>query len=137
MTPAPELLEIVLREFQSALRENLQASWDEKHGKPPKYGYVEQTEWTDNELKMGKAVAAWRISPGGVHASAIKRLESPKIDGMFYDMFRGWFCFNHDLTAVSINWQTGPRFGRGFRHRIGQDTAGHFLLDRGARTWIS
>jgi hypothetical protein len=137
MTPSPELLEIVLSEFQHALRDNLQYPWEVKHGKPPKYGYVEQTDWSGNELKMGKAIAAWHISPDAVRTSPIKNLESPKIDGMFFDLFRGWFCFSPDLTDVFINWQTGPRFGRGFKHRIGRDTIGRYLLDRGKGTWVS
>ncbi len=83
MTPAPELLEIVLSEFQRALRENLQYPGNAKHGKPPKYGYVEQTEWTENERKIGKAIAAWHISAGAVRTSSIKKAESPKIDGVF------------------------------------------------------
>ena len=137
MTPTPELLELVLSEFQRTLRENLQYPWNAKHGKPPKYGYVEYTEWTEGDLKMGKPIAAWHISADAVHTSPIKSPGSPKIDGMFFDLFKGWFCFTRDVTAVFINWQTGPRFGRGFKHRIGQDTAGGYLLDRGASTWIS
>jgi hypothetical protein len=115
MTPAPELIEIVLSEFQHALRENLRHPWEAKHGKPPRYGYVEQTDLAGNDLKMGKPMAAWHISPDVVHTCPIKDRQSPKIDGMFFDLFRGWFCFTPDLAAVFINWQTGPRFGRGFK----------------------
>ena len=135
--PTSELLDLVLREFQHVLRENLQYPWEAKYGKPPRYGYVEQTEWADNDLKRGKAIAAWHISPDAVHTSPIKDRESPTIDGMFFDRFRGWFCFTPDLAAVFINWQTGPRFGRGFRHRIGRDTAGRYLLEQGVATWVS
>jgi hypothetical protein len=137
MTPAPELLEIVLSEFQHALRGNLEYPWEVKHGKPPKYGYVEQTEWTENDLKIGKAITAWHISPDAVRTTPIKIPESRKVDSMFFDLFMGWFCFAPDLTAVFINWQTGPRFGRGFKHRVERDNAGRYLLDRGVSTWVS
>jgi hypothetical protein len=137
MTPAPEMLDLVLSELQHVLRENLEQPWDAKHGQPPRYGYVEQTELTEDEGKKGKTIAAWHISPDAVRATPIKNLENPKIDGMFFDQFRAWFCFTHDFTAVFINWQIGPRFGRGFKHRIGRDTLGHYLLDKGVSTWVS
>ena len=137
MTPPSELLDVVLSEFQRSLRENLQHPWEIKHGKPPKYGYVEQTEWTEKGLKMGKPIAAWHISVEAVHSSQIKKPESPKVDGLFFDMFTGWFCFTPDLAAVFINWQTGPRFGRAFKHRIGRDSAGRYLLERRTNIWVS
>ena len=135
--PTSELLDLVLSEFQHALREHLHYPWEAQYGTPPRYGYVEQTEWADNDLKRGRVIAAWHISPDAVHTSSIKDRESPQIDGMFFDLFQGWFCFTPDLAAVFIDWQTGPRFGRGFRHRIGRDTAGRYLLDRGAATSVS
>jgi hypothetical protein len=137
MTPTPGLLELILSEFQSALRENLKHVWEPKQGRPPKYGYVEQTEWTENEAARAKPLAAWHISSNVVRPASVKDPGPRKIDGMFYDLFRGWFYFPDDLSVVFINWETGPRFGRGFKHRIGQDTLGAYLLDRGASTWIS
>jgi hypothetical protein len=56
---------------------------------------------------------------------------------MFYDLFTGWFCLTPEQDAVSINWQVGPRFGRGFQHRIGRDAEGRRLLEQGENTWMS
>jgi hypothetical protein len=137
MTTAPELLQLVLGEFQEALRANLQHPWGPSQGKPPKYGRVEQTEWTDDVIGKGKTLAAWRISPDTVRSSPVQEPRNPRIDGMFFDLLDGWFYFTDDLSAVFINWQTGPRFGKGFRHRIGQDAAGSYLLSRGTSTWVS
>ncbi|MGA8007448.1 MAG: hypothetical protein WCA17_15235 [Burkholderiales bacterium] len=140
MTPAPELLELVLSEFQRALREHLQGSWSPGTERPPRYGYIEQTNWTGQVRDKGKAIAAWHIAPDIVRACRIRHRDAPhppKVDAMFYDLFQGWFCFADDLSAVAINWQTGPRFGRGLLHRIGKDTLGRYLLDRGTTTWVS
>ena len=140
MKPGPELVELVLSEFQRTLRENLQGPWGAESGKPPRYGYIEQTKWTGNAARKGWPIAAWHITPDIVRSSRIKYLNlmtRPKVDGMFYDLFRGWFCFADNLSVVSINWQTGPRYGRGMSHRVGKDSLGRYLLDRGTPTWIS
>ena len=140
MTPEPELVELVLGEFQRTLRETLQGPRGDESGKPPRYGYVEQTKWTGDARKKGRAIAAWHIAPDIVRSCRIRYeylLTRPKVDGMFYDLFRGWFCFADDLSAVAINWQTGPRYGRGLSHRIGKDTLGQYLLDRGTVAWVS
>ena len=141
MNPPPELIQLVLGEFQAALRENMDSNWDAKHGKPPRYGYVEHKE----SLKGRKAhetwnnpvAAAWHISRDTLKSTTIKEWGQPMIDGMFYDLFRGWFVISTDGASVQINWQTGPRFGRGYAHRIGVDTHGKYLLGKGERTWMS
>ena len=137
MTPAAELIQVVLSEFQRTLQRNLEAYRGSTSGAAPRRGYVEQTEYPENAHEAGKPIAAWFVSPDAVQLSSIKEPRSPKIDGMFYDMLIGWFYFTNDLAAVHINWQIGPRYGRGFRHRIGRDTLGGYLLDRGTGTWIS
>ena len=137
MKPNSKIIDLVLCEFQYVIRENLNQYGDAEHGHPPQYGYILHTEWTEHENKIGQAISAWHISSDIVRTSTIKELSTPKIEGMFYNMLRGWFYFTEDLSAVFINWQTGPKFGRGFKHRIGQDTLGEYLLDRGKCTWVS
>ena len=137
MEPNSKIIDLVLCEFQDVIRENLNQYEDAEHGHPPKYGYILHTEWSDHEDEVGLAIAAWHISSDIVRTASIKEPSPPRIDGMFYDLLRGWFYFTEDLSAVFINWQTGPRFGRGFKHRIGQDTLGGFLLDRGKCIWVS
>ena len=140
MKPDPELVELVLGEFQRTLREHLQGPWRDEAGKPPGYGYIEQTKCTPDERKKGWPIAAWHITPDVVRPCRVKYyylLSRPKANGMFYDLLRGWFCFADNFSVVSINWQTGPKYGRGLSHRIGRDTLGQYLLDRGTPTWIS
>lgn len=137
MIVSPKLLNIVLQEFQSTLHSNLNHGWETRFGQPPKYGYVKQTEWMDDTHGNAPVISAWHISESVIHASSIKDALSPTVDGIFFDLLHGWFYFSNDLSVVFINWQTGPRFGKGFRHRIGQDTLGEYLLDRGNITWVS
>ena len=136
-TISPDLLKLVFNEFQQAILEIQNHPWEAKHGQPPKYGYVEQTEWIEDKHKKAPGVLAWHLSTSTIRSTKVTELSSPKIDGMFFDLFAGWFYFSPDLAAVYINWQTGPRYGRGFRHRIGKDTLGAYLLDRGKSTWVS
>ena len=44
MVPSPQLVEILLAEFQAALVLNLNTKWEAHCGQQPKYGYVEHTE---------------------------------------------------------------------------------------------
>jgi hypothetical protein len=135
--PAPELLGLVLSEFQDALSANLQYHWSPTSGKPPRYGRVDLTERMEFAFAKWEPLASWRISQKAVYPGSVGKPPSPKVDGMFYNWFYGWFYFADDLSEVFVNWQTGPLFGRGFRHRIGRDVIGRYLLDRGACTWIS
>lgn len=137
IAPSPDLLELVLDEFRHVLRTNLDKAHDSANRKVQRYGYVEQTTWTGDSSRKGKAVAAWHISTTKVYPSAIRELPRPPLDGKDYDTLIGWFQLSDDLSTVSINWQAGPRFGRGFDHRIGKDATGRFLLDRGRETWVS
>jgi len=138
--PDPELVDLVLGELQRTLREIAQGPLGAESGKAPRYGYIEQTRWNGAGPGKGWPIAAWHITPDIVRPCRIKYhflIKRPKVDGMFYDMLRGWFSFADNLSVVSINWQAGPRYGRGLSHRIGKDTLGRFLLDQGTPTWIS
>ena len=132
-----DLLQLVFNEFKQAMCDIQNHPWEVQHGQPPKYGYIEQTEYVEYQSGIAPAIFAWHISPSTIRSTIIKEQRTPKVDGMFFDLFRGWFFFAPDLSAVYINWQTGPRYGRGFRHRIGKDTLGAYLLDRGSGTWVS
>jgi hypothetical protein len=137
MSIPPELIDIILNQFQSVLKENRMHPWEPKHGNPPKYGYIEQKEWTENSHGNEPGIAAWYISEEIRKPSKLKGWGTPKIDGMFYDFLRGWFYFSPDMSLVHINWQIGPRFGRGSKHRFGTDSLGKYLLDQGENTWVS
>jgi hypothetical protein len=137
MNIPPNLLNIVLEEFQSALLTNLNHPWEVRLGKPPKYGYLEHSEWMEDGFRKTTPISAWHISPTTVRQTTIREFAPEMQNRVFFDLLYGWFYFSENLSTVDINWQTGPRFGRGFRHRIGQDTLGEYLLDRGKSTWVS
>ena len=137
ITLEPELLNLVLNEFQTALRNNLDNASEFPRRNPPKYGYIEQTEYVTKPLRKGSALRAWHFSATTMRPTLIKETSIPKSDGTFFNLFYGSFCFAPNFSAVYINWQTGPLFGRGFRHRIGRDTLGSYLLGRGSGTWVS
>ncbi len=137
MTPSPELLTIILSEFQDVLRENLSHEWQPVHGRPPKYGYVEHTQFTAHELGKGSAITAWQISAETVRECTVKQLAKPAINGMFFEVLIGWFYFTEDAAFVHVCWQIGPRFGRGFQHQVGRDTLNRYLISRGTNTWVS
>jgi len=137
MNPNKDLIQLILEIYQSVLTENLNHSWEPKHGNPPKYGYIEQKSWTDDSHGNGPGIAAWYISQESQNTSQIKGWGTPKIDGMFYDVLRGWFLFSPDMSFVQINWQIGPRFGRGKKHRFGKDCLGKYLIDKGETIWVS
>jgi hypothetical protein len=140
MIPNSKIIDLVLKEFQEVLVNNLERSWQPEHGDPPKYGYIEHTEFVEDVTGhcKGKPISAWYISRIFIKATTIKQGErSFQIKGMFYNIFLGHFCFAPDGSSVFINWVTGPRFGRGYKHRIGIDTKGDYLLDKGSPTWFS
>jgi hypothetical protein len=137
MTTSPELLAIILSEFQDVLRENQKQEWQATDGHAPKYGYVEQTEWTPDECHRTPPIAAWHISAHTVRPCAVKQPANPTITGMFFDLLHGRYYFGTDAASVHIGWQIGPRYGRGFVHRVGLDLLGRPLISRGISTWIS
>jgi hypothetical protein len=137
MNIPPSLLNIVLEEFQSALFTNLNHPWEARFGQPPKYGYLEHSQWMEEGFRKTTPISAWHISTTTIHETRIKVFAPNLQNKISFDLFYGWFYFSDDLSTVDINWQTGPRFGRGFSHRIGKDSLGEYLLDRGKSTWVS
>jgi hypothetical protein len=127
MTTSPELLAIILSEFQDVLRENQKQEWQATDGHAPKYGYVEQTEWTPDECHRTPPIAAWHISAHTVRPCAVKQPANPTITGMFFDLLHGRSLFRtmlHRCTSL----QTGPLW-QGFVHRS-LDLLGRPLISR-------
>jgi hypothetical protein len=138
MSVHPQLIELILHEFQMVLTKNLDDPWEQRHGPPPKYGYIEHTHFVEEDSnRRGEAIAAWHISRTSIKTTLVRQTSKPSVNGIFFNLFYGDFCFIPDGSAVYINWQTGPKFGRGMRHRVGVDTLGEYLLSVGQSTWVS
>ena len=139
MTPLEQVTQLALREFQKALRENLEYEWEPRHGRPPTQSYIEQKAYSTEPWRAGDALHAWLVTPDSVEV--LTPIPGPpterKIDGMFYDTLVGFFGITNDSTRVSINWQTGPRFGRGYVHSIERGADGSLLLGAAQSTWMS
>ncbi|WP_145051187.1 hypothetical protein [Lignipirellula cremea] len=84
-------------------------------------------------------MAAWAIE----NYEASRQIESstnlprPIVDGMFFDCMLGNWGVTDDLKELSINWQTGPLFGRGFVYPILEAPTGILYLGKRTTTWVS
>lgn len=133
------ITELALKQFTSAMCANRDYSWGPNRGTPPSMGYIEQKRFSREPWTADGALAAWRIEEYE-HTTAIEpltRLPRPEIDGMFFDCLTGnWGIADH-LTSMSINWQTGPRFGRGFVYPVLESPSGILYLGAHEPTWVS
>lgn len=138
MQPSSKLIDVVLSEFQKTLCNTYHYKWEAKHGKPPSRCYVQHVVNENAPFKRGTPMAAWIVTLDSITTTQIEtNLPRPKIDGMFFDLCRGSFSLSPDGKIVFINWQTGPRFGRGFKHSVIEDSEGTVSLGKGAGTWVS
>jgi hypothetical protein len=105
---------------------------------PPNQCYVEHVTSGRDWTNKGTPIAAWMVTLGSIVTTLIVTiLPAPKIDGMFFDLCHGFFSIAPDGKTAFISWQTGPRFGRGFRHGIVEDSDGSFSLGNGECLWMS
>ena len=65
------------------------------------------------------------------------KLPKSVIDGIFFDWLIGSWGVADDLTNFLINWQVGPRFGRGFIYPILESPTGRIYLGVRKPTWVS
>ncbi len=134
-----QIIQLALQEFQKTLCENLKYNWKLIQGSPPKHAYVEQKEYSTKAWYSGVALRAWSITADSIELLTSHAVPTGKrkINGMFYDLLIGSFSVADDLSCISINWQTGPRYGRGFIHLIERDPDGTLSLGIPKSTWMS
>ena len=141
MESEPDFTRRILREFQEVLSENLNFAWEPKHGVPPKVAYIAQTSNHKQWWSLESAVTAWKVTPDSVEVMAIPefiQIKPAKLTtGMFFDLCFGTFQIDAASATVWINWQTGPRFGRGCRHPIEKNSEGITYLGRPTPVWAS
>lgn len=137
--PIHRITELALKEFTSVLCCNRDHSWWPNRGKPPGKGYVEQKLYSREPCRNDPAIAAWTIEnyQNITKIEPFARALKPAIDGMFFDCLIGSWGVSDDFQNLSVHWQTGPRFGRGFICPILESPTGILYLGRRIAMWAS
>lgn len=137
-----QIMNLVLKEFQSMLRELTRYYNEDKaenYGTAPRNAIVKYHDKFDiGGHKLGKIIAAWEISLNEIEKIkdlSCEATHSPT-QGMFYKEGSFLFSINSDVTEVIIEWQVGPRFGRGYLYSIVK-TDNRFRIIKAKNLWIS
>lgn len=133
------ITQLALKQFVVALCDNRDHSWNPDHGTAPSKAYVERKEFATEPWSPKSTIAAWSIDDycSIVEIAPIENLDRPTVDGMFFDTLYGYWGVSVDWKRISINWQTGPRFGRGFVYPILESPTGILYLGDRVTTWVS
>ena len=133
------ITELALKQFTSTLCSNRDYAWGPNRGTPPSKGYIEQKRFSREPWTNDRALAAWKIEnyENTTKIEPLTKSPKPVIDGMFFDWLIGSWGVANDLKNLSINWQTGPRFGRGFIYPILEAPTGILYLGDRKPTWVS
>ena len=119
-----KIINLVLIECQSILRE-LHSSAKEMdadfYGHPPKSAIIKYHDKFDVKgFKIGNIVAAWEATLDniiGIEDLTIEPTTQP-VDRMYYKEGRMLFAIDMEKKKVVLEWQVGPRYGRGFTYNI-------------------
>ena len=130
---------LAVRQFAQVLCKNRDYSWGAKAGIPPSKAYIEQKPFSCDFMTNGPVLAAWQIEnyECTTRIEPLARFSSRTIDGMFFDWLIGNWGIAADLKTLSIHWQTGPRFGRGFSYQILEAPTGVLYLGSCKELWVS
>lgn len=133
------LTHLALKQFVAALCANRDHDWSPSHGKPPSRAYVERKEYATEEWTDKTTITAWAIEnyDSITEVEPITKWDKPISNVMFFDCLVGYWGVSDDLKRMSINWQTGPRFGRGFVYPVLESPAGKLYLGESRATWVS
>ncbi len=88
---------------------------------------------------MGEVIGCWRVTRDGIEELSPNYVLPPfgEPDGMYYGHGEGSFALCEDDQTVLLGWQVGPRFGRGYSHKVEGESAGGLRLRAGAQVWVS
>ena len=133
------LTHLALKQFVAALCDNRDHEWSPSYGTPPSSAYIERKEYATEPWTAKTTIAAWSIEDYDSisEIAPITKWDKPILSGMFFDRLVCYWGVSGDLKRVSINWQTGPRFGRGFVHPVLESPTGTLYLGDGRITWVS
>lgn len=133
------LTNLALKQFVEALCDNRGHEWSPSHGTPPSRAYIERKEYATEPWGAKTTIAAWSIEDydSVSEIEPITKWDKPIPSGMFFHCLVGYWGVSDDLKRISINWQTGPRFGRGFVYPVLVSPTGILYLGDRRITWVS
>ena len=133
------LINLALTQFQKTLISNIEAEWSHDAGTPSEWARIAFYE-NCPEKSYTSAIPdrLWKIVKSDIEEIApVSEAPKPREDGMFYDYMRGWFAWDKKHEMLSINWQAGPRFGRGFLHTVARSPKSTYYITASQATWVS
>lgn len=134
-----QLIKVILKEFQEMIIELNNISnkeYEEKYGVPPKSVIVKYHDYFSiRSEKVGNIISSWRVTATGIES--IKELEceamTSSISGIYYNEGSCLFSINPKLRSCILEWQIGPRYGRGYIYDILED--GDYRLQKKDILW--
>lgn len=133
------IVQLALGQFTKRLCDTRDFNWGDNHGSPPSKGYIERKPFSKVPYVSDAPIAAWAIKNYDQieNVNPLPTWPKTKTDGMFFDIMLGNWGIARDGKRLSINWQIGPRFGRGFIFNILTSTTGIPYLGEPKPTWVS
>ena len=137
-----KIIKLVLVECQNILRE-LHCSAKEMdadyYGNPPKGVIVQYHDKFDLKgFKNGNLISVWKITLDDIISIEDLTIEpaTQPVDRMYYKEGRILFAINIEKKKIVLEWQVGPRYGRGFIYNIeGSNNEFSILVDK--LLWVS
>ncbi len=131
--------QLALHQFVATLCDNRDCDCEPAHGMPPSRGYIEQKEFATEPWTAKTPITAWTIEnyDNVIEVEPFTKWDKPTVSGMFFDCLIGYWGVSTDWKRVSINWHTGPRFGRGYVHPVLESPSGILYLGNRMPTWVS
>ncbi len=119
-----QIINLILIECQNILRE-LHSSAKEMdadyYGNPPKGVVVNYHDKFDVKgFKIGKILSVWKITLDDIMSieDLTHEPETQPVDCMYYKEGRMLFAIDLEKKTIVLEWQVGPRYGRGFTYNI-------------------
>ena len=108
-------------------------------GNPPKSLVIHQfRQYKPEGMRLDDTIAVWRVTENDVQKLTDLSVEPSRkpYDGMYFSEGWGDFSISPDLNNVIIEWQVGPRYGRGFRYNLIYEDE-NITLRKEADLWVS
>ncbi len=135
-----KIIESVLSEFQEIFRLlKKEAPEHPAMGIPPRSLIVCQTQkYKPEGMCWGEAIAVWKVTEKEIQKLVDLSIEPEHkpINGAFFREGYAGFSISPDLKNVIIEWQVGPRYGRGWRYAVVVKNSDIFI-QKEANLWVS
>ncbi|MCX7748203.1 MAG: hypothetical protein N2645_15155 [Clostridia bacterium] len=137
-----QIINLILIESRNILKELRDSSKEMDvsfYGHPPKSAIVKYHDYFDeNGFKIGNILAAWKITLDDIVCIEDLTLEptTQPVDRMYYKEGRMLFAIDIWKEKIVLEWQVGPRYGRGFTYNIETSAIGINII-RDKILWVS